>query len=459
MITTHRRSFDRPTVRWTLVLIVLVGLASTALPNSASAQGGIIDRIKTKAKEKTDAATDSLTDVAFDKATGAVKCVATNSACIKKAFGAGHNVKVVDAKGNAVSPADSAKAVATAGGVPESLATSNATASNAAAASSSSSASTSAPAQGFGDGVFLNYDFVPGDRVIFSEDFMRDKPGDFPKRLQLRRGNLEIAEWQGQHFLRTNSSSVVAIPLPEALPKRFTFEADYNGGGGWSMTVNFADPDVVDGLTTASFSPGDGGLSGDNVNSSATIPDAAVKPITHIAVMADSAYAKVYVNGVRVANVPNTNLGRGKVIVIGLTGSDDTPAYITNFRIAAGGKPLYDALMASGRASTHGILFATGSDQIRGESKPTLDDIGQMLRQHADLKLTIEGHTDNVGAAASNQTLSDKRAAAVRQFLISNYQIDASRLVSKGFGPTKPVASNDTPEGRQQNRRVDLVKN
>ena len=175
--------------------------------------------------------------------------------------------------------------------------------------------------------------------------------------------------------------------------------------------------------------------------------------------MADGEYVKAYVNGVRVANVPSANLGRGKVIVIDVPANDDEPAYITNFRVAAGGKPLYDALVADGRVSTHGILFATGSDQIRGESKPTLDLIGQMLKEHADLKLTIEGHTDNVGAAASNQTLSEKRAAAVRQFLISNYQIDASRLVSKGFGATKPAASNDTPEGRQQNRRVDLVKN
>ena len=141
--------------------------------------------------------------------------------------------------------------------------------------------------------------------------------------------------------------------------------------------------------------------------------------------MADGKYVKVYLNGVRVANVPNANIGRGKVVVVGVPGSDDEPGYLSNIRIAAGGKPLYDAIMADGRVATHGILFDTGSDRIRGESKPTLDMIGQMLNQHADLKLTIEGHTDNVGSAASNQTLSEKRAAAVRQFLISNYHVDA----------------------------------
>lgn len=81
-----------------------------------------------------------------------------------------------------------------------------------------------------------------------------------------------------------------------------------------------------------------------------------------------------------------------------------------------------------------------------------------MLKEHGDLKLAIEGHTDNVGAAASNQTLSEKRAAAVRQYLIDKYSIDGARLTAKGLGATKPVTSNDTPEGRQNNRRVDLVK-
>ena len=81
-----------------------------------------------------------------------------------------------------------------------------------------------------------------------------------------------------------------------------------------------------------------------------------------------------------------------------------------------------------------------------------------MLKEHTDLKLTIEGHTDNVGAAGSNQTLSEKRAAAVRQYLVDKHSIDEARLTAKGFGSTKPMAPNDTPEGRQNNRRVELVK-
>jgi OOP family OmpA-OmpF porin len=426
-------------------LIALAGLAFATVPGPAGAQS-ILDRIKTKAKEKLNAEEDTLSNVIVDKATGAVQCLVTNTECISDALNSDKNVKIVDKNGNQVSASDSSKAVAKTGITPTATPTVAPT-----------TAPTTPTATAPGNDVFLNYDFLPGERVLFAEDFTRDNPGDFPRRLQLKSGNFEVADWNGQRFLRTNDAGVVMIPLPEVLPQRFTFEADYNGGGGWDLKINFADATSTD-LTAALFNPQSGGLLGAGVNTTSEISEAAKKPITHIALMADGNYVKTYVNGVRVANVPNANLGRGKAITINFTADVGTPAYMTNIRVAAGGKQLYDAIMADGRVATHGILFATGSDVIRGESKPTLDQIGQMLQQHPTLKLTIEGHTDNVGSATSNQTLSDQRAAAVKQYLVANYQVDASRLASKGMGATKPAASNDTPEGRQQNRRVELVK-
>ena len=80
-----------------------------------------------------------------------------------------------------------------------------------------------------------------------------------------------------------------------------------------------------------------------------------------------------------------------------------------------------------------------------------------MLAAHPDLKLMIEGHTDNVGVAAANQSLSERRAASVKQVLVASYAVNASRLQTKGYGASEPVAPNTTAEGRQINRRVELV--
>ena len=151
--------------------------------------------------------------------------------------------------------------------------------------------------------------------------------------------------------------------------------------------------------------------------------------------MADGKYAKVYINERRVANAPSANLARGNKLVLNLHGWENEPTLIGNIHVAAGGKKLYDALAEKGRVATQGIYFDTGSDRLRPESSATLKEIGSMLKEHADLKLTIEGHTDNVGSAESNQALSEKRAAAVRQFLIDNYQVDGGPARRQGSRP------------------------
>ncbi|MBA3342415.1 MAG: OmpA family protein, partial [Gemmatimonadaceae bacterium] len=121
-------------------------------------------------------------------------------------------------------------------------------------------------------------------------------------------------------------------------------------------------------------------------------------------------------------------------------------------------KLLYEELASKGRVATQGILFDTGSERVRPESTPTLKQIAAMLEQHPELRIRIEGHTDNVGAPDANLKLSTKRALVVKDMLIRDYKISAGRLESQGLGDTKPAGKNDTPEGRQNNRRVELVK-
>jgi OOP family OmpA-OmpF porin len=102
------------------------------------------------------------------------------------------------------------------------------------------------------------------------------------------------------------------------------------------------------------------------------------------------------------------------------------------------------------------IHFNTGSAEIAEQSHPILNEIAGVLREHAEIgKIRIEGHTDNVGPAAVNRRLSQQRADAVRAYLVGQ-GIDQGRLEAQGFGPDRPIDSNDTEEGRSKNRRVEF---
>jgi outer membrane protein OmpA-like peptidoglycan-associated protein len=102
------------------------------------------------------------------------------------------------------------------------------------------------------------------------------------------------------------------------------------------------------------------------------------------------------------------------------------------------------------------LEFETGKDIIKPESIPSLTELAQVLVKKPEWKLQIAGHTDNVGNDQANLVLSKKRSEAVKNFMISQ-GIDASRLSALYFGETMPIASNDTPEGRQKNRRVEMT--
>jgi outer membrane protein OmpA-like peptidoglycan-associated protein len=360
---------------------------------------------------------------------------------------------VAGGQDGAAAPADSAAAPAPAAG-----------ATDAGAAAAGSEAAAPAPGKALkpGEGAWSNFDFKPGDRVLFVEDFSRDEVGNFPARLELKRGNAEVVEWQGRRFLSIPSGTLFEVPLPETLPERFTIEFDYYAGQaknyGYQPMLLFAEEGNPDSPRNPHVRFGENaGVAGPQ-EFTTTISPAYRDSLYKVRVMADGKYAKVYINERRVANAPNANLARPTKLLFNLHGHEEEPTLVGNIHVAAGGRKLYDALAEKGRVATQGIYFDTGSDRLRPESSATLKEIGAMLKEHPELELTIEGHTDNVGSAESNQALSDKRAAAVRQFLVDNYQVDAGRLGAKGLGQTKPVAPNDTPEGRQSNRRVELVK-
>jgi outer membrane protein OmpA-like peptidoglycan-associated protein len=104
-----------------------------------------------------------------------------------------------------------------------------------------------------------------------------------------------------------------------------------------------------------------------------------------------------------------------------------------------------------------GITFATGKADITPESENTLRKALKTLQTYSDISVEIAGYTDNVGSDASNQKLSEKRANSVRDWLVRQ-GVDPTRIVAVGYGESNPIASNDTPEGRQKNRRIEFKR-
>ncbi len=422
-------------MRSRLTSLIPLLLAVFLVSETAEAQN-IFERARRAAERGAERAVEREATRRADRAvTGAIECAVGDRACADRAREDGQEVTYVDQDGEPVSDQD------------------------AAAQRTSSQPATERP----GEGAWANYDFVPGERVLFVDDFSGDVVGRFPRRLEFGQGMMDVVEWQNRTLLRsTDNRSVFRVQLPEVLPERFTIEFD-----AFLTSRRLSDRIIVsthdEGTRRAQnaahsvfyISPRRAGVRGPVEGvSSPSLPD---HDFVAVRIAVDGSYATMYVDERRVANVPNADIPRGDFIEF-LLGSHSEPSYLGNLRIAAGGREMmYDRLMADGRVVTHGILFDTGSATIRPESTPTLQDLARTLQQHGDLRLSIEGHTDSVGSADANQRLSEQRAQAVVDYLVSRESISRDRLQAVGKGQSEPVADNGTAEGRQTNRRVELV--
>ena len=146
------------------------------------------------------------------------------------------------------------------------------------------------------------------------------------------------------------------------------------------------------------------------------------------------------------------------------TGSGDAPHFRLNFAKisypdeAGETSGMERQLAEEKRIDVYGIYFDFNSDRIRQESAPILEEIAGVLGRNPDWNLSIHGHTDSVGSSDYNLELSRRRSDAVRQALVQRFGISPGRLTTAGYGAAAPKDSNDTPEGRARNRRVELVR-
>ena len=318
---------------------------------------------------------------------------------------------------------------------------------------------------------YAKSDFVAGDVIFFDDPMDNEKLGEFPSQWDLLRGNAEVAAFNGLKGIFMESSSTMIAPLignmKNYLPDVFTVELDFwvnnykvertihqryflnlndeenhrviqlSFGGQDAVRWEYRTPD------------------GDNRYGDLNFENEKPNSWNHLSVSFNKRAFKAYVNGVRVTNIPN--MAAPKSLSVEREHWNDHKAAITNIRIAKGAVPLYDRMMSEGKFITYGITFDVGKSVIKPESMGEINRIVTLMKENADLKFSVEGHTDNTGNATSNQTLSEARSKAIVDKLIE-MGISADRLNSAGKGQTNPIADNSTDEGRAKNRRVEFVK-
>jgi outer membrane protein OmpA-like peptidoglycan-associated protein len=309
------------------------------------------------------------------------------------------------------------------------------------------------------------WDFVPGEKLLLYDDYTDMPKGAAPPHWKVRGSALRLVD--GRLAVGPGQATEM-FPNIVKWPNNFTIEMDiatttkgvddpasertftwtFEGGGSWVWYVRLA----VNGEGSCKL-----GLeisaSGDTENAACKfLPD---KP-NKWAIWVQDGRIRFYVNADRVMDLNQVKAGF-QTASLRLDGSP-LPVSLGPFRIAESAPDVSKSLFSSGRYVSHGILFDVDSDAIRSESRPVLQQIAEALTGQPSVKLRIEGHTDSTGDAARNLDLSRRRAASVKNALVKQFGIAADRLTTDGFGDTKPVATNDTPQGRAENRRVEFVK-
>jgi len=324
---------------------------------------------------------------------------------------------------------------------------------------------------------YAKSDFVPGDEIIFDDPMDNEQLGEFPSQWDLLSGNAEVVTANGKKAFVLSSYKDKVTPLMKN-PKNFlgdVFTVEFDFLSMKSKSDHLLWPCIVFMKPNDTDADGDGimwfnkagNLSDERYNYHWTSSngdnkgDGQIKmdydTWHHFAISFNKRAWKLYIDGIRVINVPNVATPPGWFYIRLDNVGQNAGLLFTNFRIAKGAVPLYDRLRSEGKIITYGITFDVGKSTIKPESMTEINRIAQLMKDNPDIKFSVEGHTDNTGTTANNQTLSEARSQAVVNKLIE-MGISKDRLKSAGKGQTSPVADNSTDEGRAKNRRVEFVK-
>ena len=334
--------------------------------------------------------------------------------------------------------------------------------------------------------VYSKFDFVPGDKQLFFDDFGYDFIGDFPAKWNTNgSGEVVTIGDSPQKWLKMlQGYGIEFIPDVPALPGDYTIEFDlfvlgidrqtsstagltvsldnnssFKKGTHWAWAFIPLGQYGVFNIRLRNYAPG----VGSEINSAVKADiRQAILDSPHISIAVNERRFRLWINEQKYVDIPrfiptDAGLSALKFNIHGLKdGKEDV--FITNLKVAEGGVDLRRKLIAEGRISTNGILFDSGSANIQPQSMGIIRQISQVLMQERDMRLNIVGHTDADGDDNSNMTLSQNRAESVKNALINIYNIDAGRLQTDGKGELEPVGDNNTVEGKAQNRRVEFIK-
>lgn len=334
--------------------------------------------------------------------------------------------------------------------------------------------------------IYSKFDFVPGDRTLYFDDFSNDFIGDLPAKWNTNGGGevVTINESDNKWYAITSGSFVVPNAT-ENLPEDYTIELDIQFVGLTGKTTSAGAVQFIVSETDALNDKGSYAMVDINPcqfiaigpeirnrfsNDSDPIRNSVKMDLRkvyleefHVSIAVNKNRMRFWINENKIFDVPQlikdpSKINSFKIYMKGLDGQKGEKMLISNIKIAEGGVDLRRKLIAEGKISTNGILFDSGSANIKPESMGIIRQIYQVLQQDSNINLRIVGHTDSDGSDEANMKLSKDRAEAVKNALVSIYGVETTRLTSDGKGELEPVAENSTPEGKAQNRRVEFIK-
>jgi OOP family OmpA-OmpF porin len=342
---------------------------------------------------------------------------------------------------------------------------------------------------------YAKFDFIPGEKVLFDDNFQNESPDEIPSYWEVTGGRVETSIINGEKvlgFLDQNGAANLRLKKNTTLGNRLTFEFEYlwrNNKSSWidayregvfsgeRIYINFGSPDdrynlseelgdLYEGIYISHTGEVDFGNFSGKYNMGKLMPETSeiyddlCDKWVRVSISVTENSLRVYLNAQRVLNAP---IKSGKLRNFHIEGDgvsieeNGSQLFVRQVRLAEGGIDPYKTLSIDGKIIARGINFESGKSTLKPESLGALNNIVQMLNAHPELKFEVSGHTDSDGNDASNLNLSTERAIVVKNKLIS-LGISGDRLTTKGYGETKPISDNTTAEGKANNRRVEFLK-